>query len=63
MKMRTRTKMTSGRMKKREKTTDFLLKQAHHTKDLLAVAEEGLTLTKQICSKATLLRRLLEKQD
>ena len=46
---------------KRNKLIHALLKQALHSEDLLAVAEEGLALTKQMCSKATSHRRVLER--
>ena len=47
---------------KRNGLIHALLKQSIHSEDLLAVAEEGLVLTKQMCSKATTHRRMLERK-
>ncbi len=46
---------------KRNRLIHALLKQDVHSEDLLAVAEEGLALVKQMCSKATSHRRVLER--
>ena len=48
---------------KRNSLIHALLKQSIHSEDLLEVAEEGKALAKQLCSKATSHRRLLEKQN
>ena len=40
-----------------------LLKQELHSEDLLSVAEDGLALAKQMCSKATSHRRMLERME
>ena len=47
---------------RRNQLINALLKQSLHSEDLLEVAEEGERLTKQLCSKATSHRRVLEKQ-
>ena len=46
---------------KRNTLIHALLKQEIHSEDLLAAAEEGLLLTKTMCSKATSHRRALER--
>ena len=40
-----------------------LLKQSLHSEGLLQVAEEGNEIVKQLCSKATTHRRMLERQN
>ncbi len=46
---------------KRNRLIHALLKQSLHSEDLLQVAEEGETLVKQLCSKATSHRRAINK--
>ena len=47
---------------KRNRLIHALLKQSLHSEDLLQVAEEGETIVKQLCSKATSHRRALERE-
>lgn len=46
---------------KRNRLIHALLKQELHTEDLLELAEDGRKLTRQMCSKATSHRRVLER--
>lgn len=48
---------------KRNRLIHALLKQSLHSEDLLQVAEEGKLLVKQLCSKATMHRRALEREN
>ncbi len=47
---------------KRNRLIHALLKQSLHSENLLEVVEEGNQLVKQLCSKATTHRRILERE-